>query len=436
MVFMPPGSAKSSYTTIGFPAWAIGRNPRLNVIAASHTAALAERFGRRVRNIVGSAEFAEVFDTRLARDSQSATRWGTTEGGEYLAAGVGAAIVGFRADLGVLDDPIAGRKEADSEVERENAYQWYLNEFWTRLKPGAAVVLIMQRWHEDDLAGRLLKDMANGGERWHVVKLPMEAGEDDPIGRAPGELLWPEWFTEEMRAQAKRDARAWSALYQQEPRPAGGGEFQREWIQRYRGRVGNCTKLILVDPAGERKPGQKGPRDNTAIGVIGLGADRNYYLIEGYRDRLNLTERTNLLFELHERHQPFAVGYESYGKDSDIPHIKEEQERRQYRFPIAELGGSLRKEDRIRRLIPDFEERRWYFPVSMHRTLSNGETVDIIEQFVEFEYLPFPVGTRDDFIDMLSRIKDMQLRWPKQQKPKSGKSSRSARAGRNSWMAA
>lgn len=404
----------SSYATIGFPAWAVGRKPKLNVIAASHTTTLAERFGRRVRNIVASDEFGEVFATRLARDSQSASRWGTTEGGEYLAAGVGAAIVGFRADLGILDDPIAGREQADSELEREKAYQWYLNDFWTRLKPGAAVVLIMQRWHEDDLAGRLLRDMKNGGEKWHVVKLAMEAGEDDPLGRAPGEPLWSEWFTDDMRAQARRDARAWSALYQQEPRPAGGGEFKREWIQRFAGNTSTSNKVILVDPAGERKPGQTGRRDNTAIGVVGLGADRNYYLLDAYRDRLNLTERTELLFELHEKHRPYAVGYERYGKDSDIEYIRAQQDARNYRFPILELGGSLRKEDRIRRLIPDFEEGRWYLPKSLHRTLAEGGTVDIIERFIEEEYLPFPVGTRDDFIDMLSRIKDINLRWPRE----------------------
>lgn len=220
MLMLPPGSAKSTYSSIYFPSWYLGRNPKNCVIACSHTLELAERFGRRARNVVGNELFRLLFDLGLSPDSQAAGRWETGLGGEYFAAGVGGSITGRRADLGIIDDPVKSREAADSEVQREMAWQWYLNDFLTRLKPGARQVVVQTRWHEDDLAGRILEREA---DQWRVISLPMEAEGGDPLGRKEGELLWPEWFDQEMVDRAKADARSWSALYQQRPRPVGVG---------------------------------------------------------------------------------------------------------------------------------------------------------------------------------------------------------------------
>ena len=159
MVFMPPGSAKSTYASVVFPSWYLGRNPGNSIIHGSHTTELAERWGRRIRNTVNDPAYQNIFpNVALAQDSQAAGRWALANGGEYYAAGCGSAIVGFRADLGIIDDPIAGREQADSEREREKIKEWYRSDFYTRLKPNGAIVLIMQRWHEDDLAGWLLTE--------------------------------------------------------------------------------------------------------------------------------------------------------------------------------------------------------------------------------------------------------------------------------------
>ena len=214
MVCMPPGSAKSTYTSVIFPAWFLGRNPAKSVIAASHTQELAERFGRRVRNIVAAREYGNVFGVGVAEDSAAAGRWDTDKGGEYYAAGVGGSITGRRADLAIIDDPVKSREDADSERGREKAWDWYTNDLLTRLKPGARQIVVMTRWHEDDLGGRILE---RERERWHVIEIPMEAMDDDPLGRKPGERLWPEWYTDDMVATAKRDKRSWWALYQQQP---------------------------------------------------------------------------------------------------------------------------------------------------------------------------------------------------------------------------
>jgi hypothetical protein len=140
------------------------------VIAASHTQELAEKWGRRVRNLI--AEYSPVLGVGLAPDSQAAGRWETDHGGEYFAAGVGGAIAGRRADLVVIDDPIRSREDADSETVRDKIWDWYKSDLYTRLKPGGRIVLIQTRWHEDDLAGRLLADMAAGGDHWEVISLP------------------------------------------------------------------------------------------------------------------------------------------------------------------------------------------------------------------------------------------------------------------------
>ncbi len=166
LVMMPPGSAKSTYGSVYFPEYFVGRNPQLSVIAASHTAELAERFGRRVRNGVDDVSFKNLFNVTLAPDSTAAGRRGTNFGGEYTAVGVGGSVTGRRGDLIIVDDPVRSREDADSERVREKTWDWWVNDLLTRLKPGGRIVVIMTRWHEDDLAGRLLE---REPQRWKVI---------------------------------------------------------------------------------------------------------------------------------------------------------------------------------------------------------------------------------------------------------------------------
>ena len=416
MVFMPPGSAKSTYGSVLFPSWYLGRNKNKSVIAASHNGELAERFGRKVRNYVDGAEFSAVFGFGLADDNKAAARWETTQGGEYFAVGVGGSVTGRRADLGIIDDPVKSREEADSETIREKVWEWYKADFYTRLKPNAAIVLIQTRWHEDDLAGKLLKDAKEGGEQWEIVSLSMEAEEGDPLGRELGELLWPEWFTPEMIAQAKRDPRNWLALYQQKPRPDGGGVFKRDWVMYYNGTPedvkGGTNRYLLVDAANDKRK----TNDYTAMWVVGLGQDNNYYILDMVRDRLNLSERAAMVMKLHRKWQPKEVRYERYGMMADVQHIKHLQGEQNYRFEIIEVAGQTPKPDRIRRLVPLFEAKRVWFPISLSKTDSTGELRELVDDFIEQEFLAFPVSTHDDMLDSLARIQepDLDLVWPKQ----------------------
>lgn len=414
LVMMPPGSAKSTYGSVYFPEYFTGRNPQLSVIAASHTSELAERFGRRVRNGVDDVQFKALFpNVQLAADSTAAGRWGTNQGGEYTAVGVGGSITGRRGDLIVVDDPVRSREDADSERVREKTWEWWTNDLLTRLKPGGRIVVIMTRWHEDDLAGRLLE---REPQRWHVIKLPMIAGDNDPLGREPGDRLWKEWFTDEMVRQAQQDPRSWISLYQQEPRPAEGAEFKRVWINRYNAAPKKMNKIILVDPAGDPQTaqGRRKKSDRTVMWVLGLAADGNVYMVDGIIDRLSLTQRADKLFELHKKHKPMQVRYERYGMMGDIAHIKSEMEHRQYRFKVTEVAGAVEKNARIRRLIPWFEGGRIWFPQALNYVDVQGNQHELTSELIEVEYATFPVGRFDDGMDCLARLDEpsLTLPWP------------------------
>ena len=221
MVLMPPGSAKSTYVSVLLPAWWLHRRPGSAVIAACHTADLAEHFGRQVRRLV--SEHAPLLGFGLAPADRAAGRWATTAGGSYFATGVRGPITGRRADLVVIDDPIKSHAEADSALHRDHVWNWYRSDLITRLRPGGRVVVVMTRWHPDDLGGRLLE----AGDGWAKLRLPALAEADDPLGRAPGEPLWPEWEDRAAleRKQALVGSRVWSALFQQSPRRDDGGLF-------------------------------------------------------------------------------------------------------------------------------------------------------------------------------------------------------------------
>jgi predicted phage terminase large subunit-like protein len=228
MVLMPPGSAKSTFASILFPVWWLTEHPSTSVIATSHTASLAEDFSRQVREQV--REYGDRLGYRLLHGAQMARHWRTTNRGEYFSAGVRGPLTGHRADLVIIDDPVKSHAEADSSVFRDRLWNWYRADLTTRLKPGGRVVLIMTRWHEDDLAGRLL---AQDPLEWHVIRLPATADDDDPLGRALNSALWPAW-EDDAALQRRRDTlggRVWYAMYQQTPRPPKGSLFKTEFIE-------------------------------------------------------------------------------------------------------------------------------------------------------------------------------------------------------------
>lgn len=229
----PPGSAKSTYVSIVTPSGYIARHPKNSILAASHSISLAEKWGRRVRNVM--ADHGNVLGVKLAADSQAVQRWATDQGGEYMAAGVGVGIAGFRADLGIVDDPYGSKEDAYSERIREKVWDWFTHDFSSRLKPGAKRVVMHTRMHEDDLAGRIITEGNKGKFRVKRLSLPAVAGDNDPLGRQPGEYLWDDPsgynYGAFLRARQKEaPAVEWASLYQQSPVIEGGNIFKRdEW---------------------------------------------------------------------------------------------------------------------------------------------------------------------------------------------------------------
>lgn len=422
IICLPPGSAKSTYASYIWPSWVLGHHPDWPIILASHTQSLAESFSVKVRTLIQSKEYLNFWgiDKFLSDLDQARDNWKTIGGGGILSVGAEGAITGYRSQIGIIDDPFSGRQDADSPLRRQRVWDWYINDFWTRLKPSAGVVIIATRWHEDDLIGRLVERQNKGGEQWKIISIPMECDSaDDPLKRKIGERLWSGYFTEDMVRIAKLDARAWSALYQQRPRPGSGGEFERKWIKFYHNepeleRPGKSV-YILVDPSSGKRTATTGANksDYTSICVIGLGEDGNYYLLDALRDRLTLTDRGRALMKLHRKWKPIEVRYEEYGMQADIAYINELQERENYRFSIIPVKGRLDKENRIRRMVPTFAQGKFFFPQTLYRSMDNV-VVDLIDVFTEQEYLAFPVGRHDDMIDAMSRIfePDLPLIWP------------------------
>jgi predicted phage terminase large subunit-like protein len=276
-VFMPPGSAKSTYASVLFPAWMT--QYAWNVLAASHTTELAEKWGRRVRNLV--AEHSQVLGVQLAPDSQAAGRWALTSGAEYYAAGVGTGIAGFRAKVGLIDDPIRSRQDADSELIRDRIWDWYINDFRTRLVPGAREVLIQTRWHEDDLAGRALQH-----DDWHVISLPAIAEDNDPLGRKAGEPLWNDgdygYGAELLRLRSLTPPRTWSALYQQRPAPEEGDYFKAGWLREY-DKLPPMAQMRFYGGSDYAVTADGG--DYTVHAVVGLDPQGAMYLVALWRQQ-------------------------------------------------------------------------------------------------------------------------------------------------------
>ena len=226
ITLMPPRHGKSLTGSTMFPAWYLARHPERSVISCSYGAELGHGFGRAARNILANPRGKLLFpDVELAADSKAAHLWHTNHDGMMLSSGIPGPITGRGGNLLNIDDPIKTIEEAMSDVYREKVWQWWQNDARTRLEPDGAVTIQLTHWHDDDLAGRLLN--SPGAQRWRVVKFPALALENDPLGRLPGEALWPWRYDEAALAELRQDMgeTQFAALYQQDPIPEGGSTF-------------------------------------------------------------------------------------------------------------------------------------------------------------------------------------------------------------------
>lgn len=235
MIFAPPGAAKSSYASVVFPSKYLGEAGRRRLILVSYDTDLARKMGRRTRSIIKQPRYKALFNTELTQESSAADQFSLTNGSEYMASGLLSGITGNRADGAIVDDPVRGREDANSETMRNKTYEAYKDDLLTRLLPGAWVVLIMTRWHQEDLGGMILPPDWNGESgvfegrdkmQWRVLSLQAKCEtHTDPLGRQIGEYLAPEWFDAQHWSQHESDPPKWNSLFQQRPRPPEGAYF-------------------------------------------------------------------------------------------------------------------------------------------------------------------------------------------------------------------
>lgn len=407
---MPPGSAKSTYGSVRFPAYYVGRFPKKGIICASYGDSLAKAFGRKVRNLIGTREYTRIFNLTLAEDSQAKGEWETHEGGTYFACGVGTAITGRRADLGLIDDPVKGRKEADSDTVKESTWEWYKSDFLTRLKPGAAQIIIQTRWVDDDLSGRILPAEWNGesgqfvgfdGELWTVICLQAEAeeGKNDPLGRNKGEYLWTEWFTADYwrqtkAAQAGSDIRNWSALYQQCPTPDEGSYFQRDDIRWYE--WGDPPKHLRLYGASDYAVTEDGG-DWTVHGVAGLDPNHDFYIRDWWRGQTSPDVWIETQCDLIHVHKPLIwVGESGPIRRSVEPFLVRRMKERKDYCRLDWLPSITDKPTRARAIQARASMHKLYLPLN-----APPDIQDRISELVR-QMLRFPNGAVDDDVDVLS----------------------------------
>ena len=331
LIAAPPGSAKSTYASVLFPAWYLSQHPEHHVILAAHTIELAERFARRARNLIG--EHSAALGLELSDDSQSAGRWSLKSGGSLFAVGAGGAIAGYRADLLVIDDPVRSREEAFSESAREKLYEWFITDLLPRLRPGGKICAISTRWHEDDLFGRLA---AIG--RYEVVSLPAVAEQDDPLGRAPGEYLWdsdPDYpYGDFLRAQREAQLPSnWSALFLQRPAPEQGDYFRAEWFRPYT--VLPARERVAIYGASDYAV-SAGKGDFTVHLIVGLDPDGSLYLLDLWRRQADTATSVDAFLDLVKQWKPIGFAQEVGQINSAIGPFMRERMRERNVFVATE----------------------------------------------------------------------------------------------------
>ena len=387
IINMPPRHTKSEFASYLLPAWFLGRYPEKKIIQTAHTAELSVGFGRKVRNLVDSSDYKKIFPSiALRADSKAAGRWSTNKGGEYFAIGVGGAVTGKGADLLIIDDPHSEQeaRSPDGSVF-DPVYEWYTSGPRQRLQPGGAIVIVMTRWHQRDLAGQILKasQQRDGSDEWEVIQLPAIL----PSGNS----LWPEfWPKPELeKLKAELPASKWSAQYQQDPTAEENAIIKREWWRKWEEKQPPpCEFIIQSWDTAFLKTERADYSACTTWGVFypdeDEGGNANIILLDAFKDRMEFPELKSVAMKTYNEWEPDACIVEA--KAAGMPLIFE---LRQMGMPIGEFTPS-RGNDKIARVnaVSDL------FASGVVWTPQTSWAEEVMEEFASF-----PVGEHDDLVD-------------------------------------
>ena len=403
---------KSTIITVGLTIQNILADPEITVGIFSHTRPIAKAFLRQIkREFENNVLLRSLFPHICQPEGGGDIRTWSEDGGLVVQRAsnpkeatveawglVDGQPTGKHFSLLVYDDVVTRESVTTPEQIKKTTEAWELS---LNLGDEAGRMRIIgTRYHFNDTYKVIMARGAAAPRIYTATKDGTPEGE--PVLLSPRAL-----------ARKRRDMGPYVFGCQMLQNPVADTVmgFKREWL-RYadvgaNGRISTAgmNLYLLCDPAGSKKV----TSDYTVMTVVGLGQDQNYYLVDAIRDRLNLTERAKALFSLHAKWAPLAVGYERYGMQADVEHIRQEQERQGYRFSITEIGGAMPKNDRIRRLIPLFEQGRFYLPATLYFTDSEGKQRNFVQEFVDEEYMAFPVSGHDDMMDCVARIMEPAL---------------------------
>jgi predicted phage terminase large subunit-like protein len=371
MLFMPPRHGKSEMVTVRYPAFFLENNPDKRVIVGAYNQTLANKFSRKTRRIA-----TERFS--LSAERTAVEDWETTEGGGLRAVGVGGGITGMGGNLIIIDDPVKNREEANSQTYRDKVWDWYTDDLYTRCEPGATMILIMTRWHQDDLAGRILA--SDDAPNWAIVNLPALAEPGDPLGRAEGQALCPERYDEEALASIRNVMReSFNALFQQRPSAVEGEIFKREhW--RYYTALPHLEKIVHSWDTAFKKGAQN---DYSVCTVWGVAAN-GYYLINRWKGRVEFPELKRTVLALANELVPDEILIEDKASGQSL--IQELQ--RDTRLPIIPVKVDSDKIARAHAVTPIQCSGNIYLPENAEWLLDYIDTLSA-----------FPNGAHDDDVD-------------------------------------
>ncbi len=350
IVNIAPRHGKSELISYLAPAWFLGKFPEKKIIMASHTADLAVNFGRRVRNLVSSEAYRDVFpNVELQADSKSASRWGTNYQGEYFAIGVGGALAGRGADLFIIDDP---HSEQEAKLGRADvfapAWEWFQSGPIQRLMPGGAIIVVMTRWSKLDLTGQIINQMVKNDEvdEWEVIEFPAIIEDSVTHEEKP---LWPEfWPIEELQAKrAALDVRYWNAQYMQNPTSEEGALIKREWWQIWEAdRPPRCEFIIMTLDAAQEKTNRSDYNALMTWGVFFNEETNNYniILLNSIKERLEYPELKDLCIKEYKYWEPDAFVVEKKSNGAALY-----QEFRRMGIPVGEFTPG-KGQDKIARV--------------------------------------------------------------------------------------
>ena len=387
IINMPPRHTKSEFASYLFPAWMIGRNPKMKLMQVSHNAELATRFGSKVRNLMNTKEYKQIFgNVTLREDSKAKGRWETNHGGEYFAAGVGGSITGRGADLLIIDDPHT-EQDSMSDSAMDRAYDWYSSGPRQRLQPGGRICVVMTRWATDDLTGRLLKSQSEPkADKWNVIEFPAIMPDGVPV--------WPEyWPLEELeKVKASVSMKNWNAQYMQDPTSEEGAIIKREWWQDWDQE--ELPRLLHVIQSYDTAFSKKETADYSAITTWGIfepleGYEKCIMLLDAQKGRYDFPDLKNLAIEQYQYWEPETVIIEAKASGQPLIH-----ELRRAGIPVVDYvpARGRDKHTRINSVAPVFESGMVYAPTQEH----------FAQEVIE-ECAAFPNGQYDDYVDSMTQ---------------------------------